>query len=50
MVGEKQRRALPLTDTVLITAHGISHKERDRLEAGRQAAHRHDLPAGDARP
>jgi 4-hydroxy-3-methylbut-2-enyl diphosphate reductase len=30
---EDQRRALPLTDTVLITAHGISQTERRRLEA-----------------
>jgi 4-hydroxy-3-methylbut-2-enyl diphosphate reductase len=37
MVGEKQRRALPMTDTVLITAHGISDKERTRLaQAGKQ--------------
>jgi 4-hydroxy-3-methylbut-2-en-1-yl diphosphate reductase len=37
MVGEKQRRALPITDTVLITAHGVSHKERTRLaQSGKQ--------------
>ncbi|HZZ77062.1 MAG TPA: 4-hydroxy-3-methylbut-2-enyl diphosphate reductase [Gemmataceae bacterium] len=37
MVGEKQRRSLPMTDTVLITAHGISDKERARLaQAGKQ--------------
>jgi 4-hydroxy-3-methylbut-2-en-1-yl diphosphate reductase len=30
---EKNRLALPMTDTVLITAHGISHKERQRLAA-----------------
>jgi 4-hydroxy-3-methylbut-2-enyl diphosphate reductase len=32
MTGEKQRQALPMTDTVLITAHGVSNKERQRLE------------------
>jgi 4-hydroxy-3-methylbut-2-en-1-yl diphosphate reductase len=32
MVGEKQRRELPVTETVLITAHGISQAERRRLE------------------
>jgi 4-hydroxy-3-methylbut-2-enyl diphosphate reductase len=32
MVGENQRQSLPLTETVLITAHGISEKERRRLE------------------
>ena len=31
MIAEARRRPLPVTDTVLITAHGISHKERDRL-------------------
>jgi 4-hydroxy-3-methylbut-2-enyl diphosphate reductase len=37
MVGEKDRIALPLTDTVLITAHGVSDKERARLtHAGKQ--------------
>jgi 4-hydroxy-3-methylbut-2-en-1-yl diphosphate reductase len=37
MMGEKQRRALPMTDSVLITAHGISAKERVRLtRAGKQ--------------
>jgi len=33
MVGEKQRRELPMTDTVLITAHGVSQTERRRLES-----------------
>jgi 4-hydroxy-3-methylbut-2-enyl diphosphate reductase len=33
MVGEKQRHSLPVTDTVLITAHGISDRERRRLAA-----------------
>jgi 4-hydroxy-3-methylbut-2-enyl diphosphate reductase len=32
-VGEIDRRELPLTDTVLITAHGVSDAERRRLEA-----------------
>jgi 4-hydroxy-3-methylbut-2-enyl diphosphate reductase len=32
MNGESQRRSLPLTQTVLITAHGISARERARLE------------------
>ena len=32
MVSEKQRRKLPMTDTVLITAHGLSQTERQRLE------------------
>jgi 4-hydroxy-3-methylbut-2-enyl diphosphate reductase len=32
MLGEHQRLVLPLTQTVLITAHGISDKERARLE------------------
>jgi 4-hydroxy-3-methylbut-2-enyl diphosphate reductase len=37
MIGEKQRRALPMTQTVLITAHGISDKERTRLtQAGKE--------------
>ncbi len=37
MVGEKQRRALPMTNTVLITAHGVSAKECARLsQAGKQ--------------
>lgn len=36
MVGEKDRVALPLTDSVLITAHGVSNKERARLaQAGK---------------
>ncbi|MFO0866158.1 MAG: 4-hydroxy-3-methylbut-2-enyl diphosphate reductase [Gemmataceae bacterium] len=30
---EKGRQSLPLTDQVLITAHGISQRERQRLEA-----------------
>jgi 4-hydroxy-3-methylbut-2-en-1-yl diphosphate reductase len=30
---ERNRLALPMTNTVLITAHGISHKERQRLTA-----------------
>lgn len=34
MVGEAERRALPETSTVLITAHGISDRERARLAAG----------------
>ncbi len=29
---EKRRYALPVTDTVLITAHGVSQRERRRLE------------------
>lgn len=37
MVQESQRRPLPLTDTVLVTAHGISNAERERLRrAGKQ--------------
>jgi 4-hydroxy-3-methylbut-2-enyl diphosphate reductase len=32
MVGEAERRRLPETDTVLITAHGVSTRERRRLE------------------
>ena len=37
MLAEHQRRALPMTETVLITAHGISAKERARLtSAGKQ--------------
>ena len=37
MIGEKQRRALPVTQTVLITAHGISDKERARMtQAGKE--------------
>jgi 4-hydroxy-3-methylbut-2-enyl diphosphate reductase len=31
MVKESQRRPLPMTDTVLVTAHGISNAERERL-------------------
>lgn len=33
MNAENQRQSLPLTDTVLVTAHGISQKERHRLES-----------------
>src|SRR5947209_20537567 len=33
MVGETARRQLPETDTVLITAHGVSNVERARLAA-----------------
>ncbi|HYV35335.1 MAG TPA: 4-hydroxy-3-methylbut-2-enyl diphosphate reductase [Gemmataceae bacterium] len=37
MIQETARRPLPLTDTVLVTAHGISHKERRRLQdAGKE--------------
>jgi 4-hydroxy-3-methylbut-2-enyl diphosphate reductase len=37
MIGESQRRPLPVTQTVLITAHGISDKERARLkDAGKE--------------
>lgn len=37
MVGETSRQALPLTQTVLITAHGVSDVERIRLrQAGKQ--------------
>jgi 4-hydroxy-3-methylbut-2-enyl diphosphate reductase len=37
MLAEQRRRPLPMTDTVLITAHGISDKERARLtQAGKQ--------------
>jgi 4-hydroxy-3-methylbut-2-en-1-yl diphosphate reductase len=37
MLGEKQRHSLPVTQTVLITAHGISDKERARLKhAGKE--------------
>jgi 4-hydroxy-3-methylbut-2-enyl diphosphate reductase len=32
MVAETSRQQLPLTETVLITAHGVSQKERRRLE------------------
>ncbi|MCI0683732.1 MAG: 4-hydroxy-3-methylbut-2-enyl diphosphate reductase [Gemmataceae bacterium] len=32
MVEEDRRTSLPVTDTVLITAHGVSRKERRRLE------------------
>jgi 4-hydroxy-3-methylbut-2-enyl diphosphate reductase len=33
MVHESQRHELPVTETVLITAHGVSEAERRRLEA-----------------
>lgn len=33
MIAEARRRPLPLTQTVLITAHGISQRERQRLQA-----------------
>jgi 4-hydroxy-3-methylbut-2-en-1-yl diphosphate reductase len=33
MAGEAERRPLPETPTVLITAHGVSDRERQRLEA-----------------
>jgi 4-hydroxy-3-methylbut-2-en-1-yl diphosphate reductase len=33
MVAETARRPLPVTDTVLVTAHGVSNKERRRLMA-----------------
>src|SRR5262245_734198 len=33
MVKESARRPLPVTDTVLITAHGVSDCERQRLQA-----------------
>ena len=37
MVGETQRHALPITQAVLITAHGVSDKERVRLrQAGKE--------------
>ena len=37
MRGENQRHRLPATDRILVTAHGISDRERRRLEdAGRQ--------------
>jgi len=37
MVKESARRPLPLTDTVLVTAHGVSARERQRLlAAGKQ--------------
>jgi 4-hydroxy-3-methylbut-2-en-1-yl diphosphate reductase len=34
MVNEGQRRPLPMTDTVLVTAHGVSNAERARLRQG----------------
>lgn len=37
MVAEAGRRSLPVTETVLITAHGISMKERRRLESAGKA-------------
>jgi 4-hydroxy-3-methylbut-2-enyl diphosphate reductase len=33
MVDEQDRRQVPVTDQVLITAHGISQRERSRLES-----------------
>ena len=37
MVKESQRRPLPVTDTVLVTAHGVSDTERERLRrAGKE--------------
>lgn len=37
MVKESQRRPLPVTETVLVTAHGVSNTERERLrQAGKQ--------------
>lgn len=33
MVEENRRTSLPVTDTVLITAHGVSQRERRRLES-----------------
>jgi 4-hydroxy-3-methylbut-2-en-1-yl diphosphate reductase len=33
MVGEAERQGVPETDTVLITAHGVSDRERARLRA-----------------
>jgi 4-hydroxy-3-methylbut-2-enyl diphosphate reductase len=33
MIGEQDRQALPATERVFITAHGVSDKERGRLEA-----------------
>ena len=37
MIDEKQRRSLPVTQTVLLTAHGVSDKERARLkDAGKE--------------
>jgi 4-hydroxy-3-methylbut-2-enyl diphosphate reductase len=32
MIAESKRRPLPVTETVLITAHGVSEKERSRLK------------------
>src|SRR5262245_47062109 len=37
MVAEAGRNSLPVTETVLITAHGISMKERRRLESAGKA-------------
>ncbi|MBM4068678.1 MAG: 4-hydroxy-3-methylbut-2-enyl diphosphate reductase [Planctomycetes bacterium] len=37
MLAENGRRSLPVTETVLITAHGISDKERRRLESAGKA-------------
>jgi 4-hydroxy-3-methylbut-2-enyl diphosphate reductase len=37
MIEESKRRPLPMTETVLVTAHGISNAERQRLrQAGKQ--------------
>jgi 4-hydroxy-3-methylbut-2-enyl diphosphate reductase len=33
MIGEDERAGLPATDTVLVTAHGISDRERARLKS-----------------
>ena len=40
----------PETPAVLITAHGISDRERRAAGVRRQAAHRHDVSAGPAGP
>jgi 4-hydroxy-3-methylbut-2-enyl diphosphate reductase len=37
MVSESRRTALPMTDTVLITAHGVSAAERQRLQQAGKA-------------
>ena len=37
MVSESRRTALPLTETVLITAHGVSQAERQRLQQAGKA-------------
>ena len=41
----RTRRPSRRRPAVLITAHGVSDRERARLDGGRQAADRHDLPA-----